>query len=50
MLHFNVGSGETRVSFFTMMAFSPTLVMVPILVTTGLSNLHLVLHYNLGSG
>ena len=50
MLHFKVGSGLTRVfSFFTMNLFSSALVMVTILVTTDLSNLYLVLHYNLGS-
>ena len=33
-----------------MKVFSSTLVMVPILVTTGSSNLYLVLRYNLGNG
>ena len=34
LLHFRVGSGLTRVFFFTRKLFSSALVMVPILVTT----------------
>ena len=51
VLHFSVGSGETRVFFFfTLKLFSSVSVMVLSLVTTNSTNLYLVLRYNLGSG
>ena len=62
VLHYNVGSGLTRVFFFTVKLFSSVLVcsvfvttnssvlVFSILVTTNSTNLYLALRYNLGSG
>ncbi len=49
VLHYNVGSGLTRVFFFTVKLFSSVLVMDLSHVTANSTNLYLALHYSLGS-